>query len=387
MEVQTRANMETEESQTKEEDIVIEQEESKFSGAEEHGNGHSCSSSPIPMALPMAKVHRSGVPFPPELLSRFQEDLSKQGHFKNKYEQIKGKHCYGAPRPHMSLNLRTEDEDRKLLVAAALFYNEVKKRGKCCYAHHHHPDWLGHDGTYGIDCSNFTSHIYNLCLGVRFTSAIKPQSQMGLPKVTSWNALRPGDLAFFTSAKSSQVGHVGICIEGQGRPSVIHSTTVRVQGKNGPMLSWSHDRGPINRFSHGFRFEDLRKAAAIYMIRTGRLKSVRFGQTELRKGVLDAGIPQEQLDKAADMSDVKDDKMQLIVDVALSKADKKAAAMALMAVEGQAVEEAKSAPVDANSSGNSFEAKRKGMVVEGQQEQFQYQRVSSIRGGHRYTPM
>ena len=55
------------------------------------------------------------------------------------------------------------------------------------YQHHHLPDWdppadwpwievkSGHNGK-GIDCSNFTGLVYNLALGVRFSTAINKQA-------------------------------------------------------------------------------------------------------------------------------------------------------------------------------------------------------------------
>jgi hypothetical protein len=311
--------------QAEEYDIEV-SKENEDDAPSEYAACDSRSDSGLSRAPLTTRFHHSGVRFPVELISRFGEDLSKRDHFKRKYEKIQGKNCYGPARPQMSLNLHSEEADRKLVVAAAMFYNEVKKRGKCSYAHHHHPDWLGHEGTCGIDCSNFSSHLYNLCLGVRFTSAITAQSQMDLPKVKSWSALRPGDLAFF----KCKVGHVGVCVEGPGKPSVIHSTSLRFRGKNGPTLASNHKGWPINRFSHGFRFEHVRKKAAEVIIST-RIQGDSLTQAELRKRVLDFGVHTDQLNKAealfvcatkADDKAAKDVMMQLIVDMVMCQQPK-----------------------------------------------------------------
>lgn len=212
----------------------------------------------------MATVHRSGVPFHPELTQRFEND-HKRRQFKSKC-----KTRWGPNRPQMPLDLKGEQENRERVQAAAWFWNAVRVEGGCVYAHHHHPDWKSPKGVYGIDCSNFTSYIYNLVLGVRFTSAIKPQSELNLPRVTRWQLLRPGDLAFFRNMKKTRVSHVGIVVQGSGKPSVIHSSG---GSASGPRCASNHKMWPICRFSHGFRLQDLCK---LHMRRTMKMKMKKF---------------------------------------------------------------------------------------------------------------
>jgi len=210
------------------------------------------------------RVHRSGLPFPDELLERFQIDLKC---IVDKLDR------WGAKQPPMPRvvpwpAVDGKESDRKRIEEAALFYVAVSalRPNLLIYAHHHHPDWLGEDG-HGVDCSNLASHIYNLVLGVRFTSAIGLQSELPLPRLTKWDELRRGDLAFFTNWKRDRVSHSGIIIkhpDGTSTIAVVHSTGAR-QTKNhlgkrkhtGPQITTLRSWWPINRFSHGFRIVDI----------------------------------------------------------------------------------------------------------------------------------
>jgi len=87
------------------------------------------------------------------------------------------------------------------------------------------PGWCNPkgDGWQGVDCSNFTSWIYNYALGEgRFTSAIGPQADgpaapgeriAGLDRGNisgSESLLRPGDLLFIKGSRGKRITHVAV---------------------------------------------------------------------------------------------------------------------------------------------------------------------------------
>ena len=105
------------------------------------------------------------------------------------------------------------------------------------YQHHHVPDWqppagwpwketaVGHNGK-GVDCSNFSSFVYNIGFGIKPTSAIKEQAErrempgpgegrttaqhIELPKAYDdlVKTLRTGDLVFIKGSDKGHVTHV-----------------------------------------------------------------------------------------------------------------------------------------------------------------------------------
>lgn len=191
--------------------------------------------------------HRSGVRFPDALVDRFDLDLAGQRTF----TKCEG---WGPSRPKMPRAIKGEKENREMIQSAAMFWNTVREKGAVVYEHHYHPDWKGNDGKYGIDCSNFVAYIYNLVLGVTFTSSIEELSKLSLPHVTEWENMEPGDVALFTDMARTRVTHTGIVVDGAGKPSVVHSTGGE---QSGPQLSSSRNWWPISRFAYGFRMQDL----------------------------------------------------------------------------------------------------------------------------------
>ncbi len=111
------------------------------------------------------------------------------------------------------------------------------------YQHHHIPDWehpeswpwkpvsSGKRGK-GLDCSNFTSFVYNLAFGLKFTSDVSKQSAIGDatgpgPGTNKWivkriplpekyedqiKVLRTGDLVFSFKKGSKSIGHAFIWV-------------------------------------------------------------------------------------------------------------------------------------------------------------------------------
>jgi hypothetical protein len=136
------------------------------------------------------------------------------------------------------------------------------------YQHHHLPDWdpladwpwkpvaRGHNAK-GVDCSNLTGWVYNLGLGIHFTTAIKPQSEqletrfrdrtltftrIEKPKTHAdcKKEFRTGDLLFIKN-KSGEVSHVvlwvgDIGVSGDETPLILDSTGDSHKDRNGESI-------------------------------------------------------------------------------------------------------------------------------------------------------
>ena len=99
------------------------------------------------------------------------------------------------------------------------------------YRHHHIPAYDPPGEGPGLDCSNFTSWVYNYGLGLRFTSAISAQAD---GRKAPGRRLAPdepwavGDLLFITSRDGSRVSHVAVWL-GDGQLIDSHKTGVAVR--------------------------------------------------------------------------------------------------------------------------------------------------------------
>lgn len=138
------------------------------------------------------------------------------------------------------------------------------------YQHHHIPDWdpprdwpwketaVGHNGK-GVDCSNFTSFVYNLGFGLKPISAIKEQAEtleipgpgegrtqraerVDLPKSYEerLTVLRTGDLIYIRN-KREELAHVVIWVGSIGQapdntPLVIDSHGEDVKDSRGETI-------------------------------------------------------------------------------------------------------------------------------------------------------
>lgn len=108
------------------------------------------------------------------------------------------------------------------------------------YQHHHIPDWLPPPDwpsrterrSRGLDCSNFTSWVYNFGLGVRITSNVRKQAEIeGLRLEGDYATLRrtleTGDLLFMRGQDG--ISHVVMWVGAAGQPAdeplVVDSTS------------------------------------------------------------------------------------------------------------------------------------------------------------------
>ncbi len=152
-----------------------------------------------------------------------------------------------AHEPPVGIADKSAEWKRERILALGLRYRGIS------YQHHHLPDWepptgwpwkdVGHgSNAKGIDCSNFTTFVYDVGLGIRFTSAVVEQSEATeavcagkkvkierIEKPESFEAcaktLKTGDLLFIEN-KDGKVSHVVLWVGGPGgeAPLVLDST-------------------------------------------------------------------------------------------------------------------------------------------------------------------
>lgn len=149
--------------------------------------------------------------------------------------------------------LPLEWQQQRLLAVAAKYINLE-------YQHHHIPAWnppanwpmrevpCGKNSP-GLDCSNFTSWVYNYGLGIKFTSDVHKQAALPLqsvktgPEYSSFGEmLRPGDLLFIHHKdKSEECSHVVMWLGKYGKspdgtPLIIDCTASSNTDCNGKSI-------------------------------------------------------------------------------------------------------------------------------------------------------
>ena len=162
---------------------------------------------------------------------------------------------------------KNDDWKRARIIATALRFLGYH------YRHHHIPDWDPPSGWYtpkpggtahegrGIDCSNFTSFVYNQGLGLGISSDIHKQAAaetvkihggdnshpvMVIPQQESaakWaEVLKPGDLLFIRPRHRDYISHVVIWVGGNwstpagGPPLLLDSHGSDVRDSNGELI-------------------------------------------------------------------------------------------------------------------------------------------------------
>jgi len=87
------------------------------------------------------------------------------------------------------------------------------------YRHHHIPAWAPagevdpEEAGNGLDCSNFTSWVYNYGLGIRFASDIEKQSDGPGRVLAADEPLAPGDLLFIRNQERTRISHVALYLD------------------------------------------------------------------------------------------------------------------------------------------------------------------------------
>jgi cell wall-associated NlpC family hydrolase len=151
------------------------------------------------------------------------------------------------------------------------------------YQHHHIPDWsppadwhwketcVGHNGK-GVDCSNFTSFVYNQGFGIRMTSAVARQAELHeaqeengfrvslrrveLPRQYErrQEVLRTGDLIYIRGREDGPITHVVIWTGSVGRapsgvPIVLDSHGSGVKDDQGNVIPCGIQLRPFRQHS------------------------------------------------------------------------------------------------------------------------------------------
>jgi cell wall-associated NlpC family hydrolase len=169
---------------------------------------------------------------------------------------------------------------RERVVAVALRYVGIT------YQHHHLPDWdppagwpwekvgCGHNGK-GVDCSNFTSFVYDVALGLHPNSEVHKQSeQLEIPTLggphraeridrpASYEGfeqtLKTGDLLYIKGSPTGHVTHVVLWVGKVGRspdgvPLVLDSTGSEHTDANGAKIPDGPHLRPFGRESWYFK--------------------------------------------------------------------------------------------------------------------------------------
>lgn len=107
------------------------------------------------------------------------------------------------------------------------------------YRHHHIPAYDPPGQGPGLDCSNYTSWVYNYGLGLRFTSAIAAQSSGPAAPGRRLSLDEPwavGDLLYIMARDGSRVSHVALWL-GDGQLIDAHNHSVAVR----PFAGWYRD--------------------------------------------------------------------------------------------------------------------------------------------------
>lgn len=77
----------------------------------------------------------------------------------------------------------------------------------------------------GLDCSNFTSWVYNYGFGIRFSSHVEKQAETAGRRLDPDEAFEPGDLLFQTDKRKEHIAHAVIYL---GDDKIIDSTKGKV---------------------------------------------------------------------------------------------------------------------------------------------------------------
>ncbi len=88
------------------------------------------------------------------------------------------------------------------------------------YKHKHIP-------SLGIDCSNFTSFVFNYALSIKLISSVEKQAESVKHKIYDLKKLKKGDLLFFKRPDRKRVSHVAIYID---ENTLIDSTSSKKTG-------------------------------------------------------------------------------------------------------------------------------------------------------------
>lgn len=120
-----------------------------------------------------------------------------------------GPHAVAFPPPAIPPGVNAVEWQRERILAVAKKYIGLP------YKHHHIPAWNPPEGP-GLDCSNFTSWVYNYGLGIKFNSDVHKQaSGPDSPgrKLSDGEPFAKGDLLYILKNDRSEISHVVIYID------------------------------------------------------------------------------------------------------------------------------------------------------------------------------
>ena len=101
---------------------------------------------------------------------------------------------------NLTTPLEINEWKRQVVLAVAKHYIGVP------YVHHHIP-------ALGLDCSNFTSWVYNYGLGIHINSDVHKQAETAGRKLNSNEPFQLGDLLFIHHKTTDVIAHVIIYVD------------------------------------------------------------------------------------------------------------------------------------------------------------------------------
>ena len=174
----------------------------------------------------------------PELEKTITSSLTGDFELRDSFRQTEveknlWKSCCGSfgpcPLPYPKVVYESSDKqnpswDRERAVAVAMKYIGLP------YGHFHIPA-MG-----GLDCSNFTSWVYNYGFGIRISSNITHQATSAGRKLDTSEPLKPGDLIFLYDGDRNNISHVAIFVD-ENRVIDSSYTQVAVRPRSGRYLT------------------------------------------------------------------------------------------------------------------------------------------------------
>jgi hypothetical protein len=135
-----------------------------------------------------------------------------------------GPHASEYPAPNIPSGSDPIEWQRARVIAVAEKYIGLP------YKHHHIPAWSPDEGP-GLDCSNFTSWVYNYGLGMKLNSDVHKQAEGPKAPGRRLNPGEPfvaGDLLYILKNDRPEVSHVVIYID-EGHVIDSHDGSVQIR--------------------------------------------------------------------------------------------------------------------------------------------------------------
>lgn len=138
-----------------------------------------------------------------------------------------------APRNYQPFQYERQANTRRGVTSYSAIANQIESIAK---SHLNKPYRWAANGPHDFDCSGFTKSVFSNN-GIELPRRAKEQAKVG--QYVTKNQLRKGDLVFFDSSKSAEIGHVGIYL---GNGAFIHASSSKHKVVIGTIDSGYHSK-------------------------------------------------------------------------------------------------------------------------------------------------